>query len=156
MYTLFFFFLTLFVISFINFICSFSSSDFYLYTYEHLFVLFLIAAFISETYFNLRYEKRINPTDSKFYIVHVKKDRRKTLLMNLAVLFTHSNYYSDSDIAKNSSLYPIQSKIIFEVVLGIISYSVVVVFMNVILNIFFNVSRETLKSSLFITEENRF
>lgn len=40
--------------------------------------------------------------------------------------------------------------------LGIISYSVVVVFMNVILNIFFNVSRETLKSSLFITEENRF
>ena len=94
------FFLTLFVISFINFICSFSSSDFYLYTYEHLFVLFLIAAFISETYFNLRYGKRINPTDSKFYIVHVKKDRRKALLMNLAVLFTHSDYYSDSDIAK--------------------------------------------------------
>ena len=57
--------------------------------------------------------------------------------MNLAVLFTHSNYYSDSDIAKNSFLYTIQSKIIFEVVLGIISYSVVVVFMNVYFKYFF-------------------
>lgn len=57
--------------------------------------------------------------------------------MNLAVLFTHSNYYSDSDIAKNSFLYPIHSKIIFEVLLGIISYGVVVIFMNVYLKYFF-------------------
>lgn len=135
--SMFFFYLTLFVICFINFICSLSLSDFYPYTYEHLFVIFLIAAFISEISFNLRYGKRINPTDSKFYIVHVKKDRHKTFLMNLAVLFTHSNYYSDSDIAKNSFLYPIHSKIIFEVLLGIISYGVVVIFMNVYLKYFF-------------------
>lgn len=135
--SMFFFYLTLFVICFINFICSLSLSDFYPYTYEHLFVIFLIAAFISETCFNLRYGKRINPTDSKFYIVHVKNNRHKTFLMNLAVLFTHSNYYSDSDIAKNSFLYPIHSKIIFEVLLGVMSYSVVVISIDIYLKYFF-------------------
>lgn len=135
--SMFFFFLTLFIISFINFISSLSLSDFYLYTYLLLSVIFLIAACIGYISFNLRYEKRINPAGPKLYIVHDKIDRYKTFSKDMSVLFNHSNYYSDSDIAKNSLLYPIQFKIIFEVLLGVVSYSIVEFFINIYLKYIF-------------------